>query len=148
TIKNATINSENIGIYAHGYISIEDTVINSKGRVLWACNHYEDDKAGLTTIKSGTYTGGSNNWGAITTCGGFVKIEGGDFVANDGAKLFQIHDNDPLSHRSTIVITGGTFNGVNFADLDEAEWNELCGPKTKATISEDGKTVTIGFSAE
>ena len=148
TIKNATINAEFMGIYARGTNVVENTVIASKGRVLWACNHNESGDFGLITIKSGTYTGGNDTWAAIVTCGSFVKIEGGDFAANEGTKLFQIHDNGSLSHRSTIVITGGTFNGVNFADLDEAEWNELCGPKTKATISEDGKTVTIGFSAE
>ena len=148
TIKNATINAEFMGIYARGTNVVENTVIASKGRVLWACNHNTSGDTGLITIKSGTYTGGNDTWAAIVTCGSFVKIEGGDFAANEGTKLFQIHDNGEISHRSTIVITGGTFNGVDFADIDEAEWNTLCGPKTKATISADGKTVTIGYSAE
>ena len=148
TVTNATINAEYIGLYADGFITIENTVINSKGRAIWACNHNGEGNEGLTTIKSGTYIGGNSSWATITTCGGFVEIEGGDFIANEGTKLFQILDNGELSHRSTVVITGGTFNGVDFADLDEAEWNALCGPNTKATISADGKTVTIGYSAE
>ena len=150
TVKNATINTEGMGIYARGTNVVENTVITSADRIVWACNHNtEEGTMGLITFKSGTYTGGSAKFAAIVTCGSFVKIEGGDFNANEGAKLFQIHNNDNggLSIRSTIVITGGTFNGVDFADLDEAEWNALCGKNTKATISEDGKTVTISFSA-
>ena len=146
TVKNATINTENIGIYSTGVNTLENTVINSKGRIVWACNHNTTGSFGLITFKSGSYTGGSAKWAAIVTCGSFVKIEGGDFTANEGTKLFQIYNNSELAQRSTIVITGGTFNGVAFADLDEAAWNALCGPNTKATISEDGLTVTIGFA--
>ena len=95
TIKNTTINTENIGIYSIGTIVVENTTINAKGRVVWACNHAENAAdAGLITIKSGKYTGGSSNWAAITTCGSFVKIEGGEFKTNEGAKFFQIHNND------------------------------------------------------
>ena len=148
TVKNATINTEGMGIYARGTNVVENTVITSADRIVWACNHNTaEGTMGLITFKSGTYTGGNETWAAIVTCGSFVKIEGGNFNANEGAKLFQIHNNSELAQRSTIVITGGTFNGVDFAELDEAEWNALCGKNTKATISEDGKTVTISFSA-
>ena len=148
TVKNATINTENIAFYANGNIVVENTVVNSKGRIIWACNHNTDENTGLITVKSGTYTGGSENWAAIVTCGSFVEIEGGNFTANDGANLFQIHNNSTLAQRSTITITGGTFNGVAFADV--TDWDALCGPNTKATVSEvEGvTTVTIGFSAE
>ena len=147
TVKNATINTEGMGIYARGTNVVENTVITSADRIVWACNHQTEGNLGLITFKSGTYTGGSATWAAIVTCGSFVKIEGGNFNANEGAKLFQIHNNDNggLSIRSTIVITGGTFNGIDFADV--TDWNALCGKNTKATISEDGKTVTISFSA-
>ena len=145
TVKNATINTEFIGIYARGNNVVENTTINSKDRIIWACNHNEDSNTGLITIKSGTYVGGSAKYGAITTCGSFVKIEGGNFTSNEGAALFNIHNNGTIAQRSTIVITGGTFNGVDFADLTEDQWNEFCSVTSKATISADGKTVTISF---
>ena len=149
TIKNATINAEFIGIYARGINVLDNTVITSKGRIIWACNHETNAAdAGKITINSGTYTGGSSQFGAITTCGSFVEINGGDFFANEGTKLFHIFNNGEIARRSTITITGGTFNGIPFADLDVTEWNALCGPTSKASISDDGKTVTIKFSVE
>ena len=146
TVTNAVINSEFIGIYARGRNVLENTTINSKDRIIWACNHNESGDTGLIKINSGTYTGGNSKWAAIVTCGSFVEITGGDFFTNNGAKLFQIHDNGAISHRSTIIITGGTFNGVEFSKITINQWNDLCGPKTKATISQDGKTVTISYS--
>ncbi len=148
TINNATVNAKFIGIYARGNTVVENTTITSDGRIVWACNHDTDESKGfgLITFKSGTYTGGNASWAAFVTCGSFIKIEGGTYTANDGAKLFQIHDNSELARRSTIVITGGTFNGKAFADISDAEWNAMCGPKTKAVVS--GDTVTICFSAQ
>ena len=41
-----------------------------------------------------------------------------------------------------IVITGGTFNGVDFKDV--TDWSALCaGNAHNVTVSADGKTVTI-----
>ena len=148
TIKNATIDSDFIGVYVGGSsnTTFENTTIETADRIIWACACGRSGERCVATIKSGTYKGGSSAHAALTTCGGHIKIEGGDFTSNEGAKLFKLHYNTADSVGASITITGGTFNGVDFKDIKtEAEWLALCNidderNAVKVTIT-DGKVV-------
>ena len=126
TIKNTSIISNSYGIetFYDGQITLENTTIeaNGNGIAVWACNYdhksYEGGKGhtgnASITIKSGNYSGcGVSQFALLTSCGGKIVIDGGDFTAPDG-KMFAAGVNGT---NNVIVINGGTFNGVAFENL-------------------------------
>ena len=69
-----------------------------------------------------------------------IIVEGGAFTA-PAKQMFYVADTN-----ANITITGGNFNGKSFADLVKGgadAWNAYCDNSCHATISADGKTVTI-----
>ena len=150
-VKDATFNSENLGVYSsgNGQVVLENTTINSKGRCVWSCNLvWVDEAAGTTahagttllTIKSGTYNGGNATWNPIVACGGNIVIEGGTFTNTNGGGIFTLQD---ASDSESIVVKGGTFNGVAFEELDTVdEWKALCAGDYNVVIADGVVTIT------
>ena len=148
SIKNATFNTSGMGIYVNGdsKVVLENTEIVSTERCVWSCNIEWTDETYTKTdhtgdaelvIKSGTYKGGSSKWNPIAACGGKIVIEGGEFEGVNG--IFTLQN---ASATESIVITGGTFNGVAFEELDTVEkWTALC--NAGVTVVIDNGTVTI-----
>ena len=128
--------------YGNGNMTLNDCEANSSDIALWLTNtivadgNTTYDGAATMTVNSGKYTSSTEEagWGAVSVYGGTINVKGGDFTSKDGHMFAVLHAN------GKIVITGGTFNGVAFADV--TDWNALCA-KGVARVSEDGKTVTI-----
>ena len=128
--------------YGNGNMTLNDCEANSSDIALWLTNTISKDGnntydgAATMTVNSGKYTSSVEDagWGAVSVYGGTINIKGGDFTSKDGHMFAVLHQN------GKIVITGGTFNGVDFANVKD--WNALCA-KGVARVSEDGKTVTI-----
>ena len=128
--------------YGNGNMTLNDCEATSSDIALWVTNtivadgNTTYDGAATMTVNSGKYVSTTEDagWGAVSVYGGTINVKGGDFTSKDGHMFAVLHAN------GKIVITGGTFNGVAFADV--TDWNALCASGTVA-VSADGKTVTI-----
>ena len=151
TVDNATFNAEDLAVYASGSATVvlKNTTINSKGRCVWSCNlEYTNEETGEVghvgqnnlIIESGTYTGGNNTYNPIVACGGKIEVKGGTFTNVNGGGIFTLRD---ASEYETIIVTGGTFNGVAFEELDTVdEWKALCNEGCTVVIANGVVTIT------
>ena len=148
TVNNATINSEGIGVYCggNGNVVLENVTINAAGRCVWAtalgANSTHANGTATTTIKSGTYNGGTgtfkDSYAAVTVVAysGDIVIEGGTFTTGSG-KLFQVMDTN-----GSITLKGGTFEGKTLSELGKAGIEAFCNGTFKVADNGDG-TFTI-----
>ena len=128
--------------YGNGNMTLNDCVVsNTNDFALWVTNTINTngtnsyDGTSTMTVNSGKYSSEVEGaYGTASVYGGTMNIKGGDFTSKEGHMFAVLHAN------GKIVITGGTFNGVAFADV--TDWNALCA-KGVARASDDGKTVTI-----
>jgi prepilin-type N-terminal cleavage/methylation domain-containing protein len=150
-IDGAVINAVSMGIYVNGDAKVElkdTTIISENGRCVWSCNLKWADEAQtktahngdcVLTIKSGKYVGGNAKWNPIAACGGQIVIEGGTFEGKNGG-IFTLQG---VSDTESIVVKGGTFNGVAFENIKtEAEWLALCNAGCSVTIADGVVTIT------
>ena len=110
TIKNATFNVYNtaVGVYAGSNVRLENCTMNLNWEGVFASNNGGQSFA---TIVSGNYHATTSNLLAIY--GGVITVEGGTFTCDNANKLFKIYS--PAGGK--IIIKGGSFNGIAFADL-------------------------------
>ena len=137
-VKDCTINAEIcINIGGTGSVTIEDVIATGTKSAVWVTWYTTD-----VTINGGKYvcTGTSDDSECIEVFGydSKITITDGDFKG--GNVLLRATGG---SGSSTIVITGGTFNGTPFAELDTMnEWKALCNEGVTITGIGTG-TVTI-----
>ena len=145
TLNNVKLTNSYFYSYGNGNVTLNNCVVEEADNIcIWVTNtiKHEDgtttyDGASTLTVKSGTYKSALTDagWGTVSVYGGTINIEGGEFSSADG-HMFGV------LYTGKIVITGGTFNGVDFEDV--TDWSALCAGTThKATVSDDGSTVTI-----
>ena len=145
TLNNVKLTNSYFYSYGNGNVTLNNCVVEEEDNIcIWVTNtiKHEDgtttyDGASTLTVKSGTYKSALTDagWGTVSVYGGTINIEGGEFSSADG-HMFGV------LYTGKIVITGGTFNGVDFEDV--TDWGALCAGTThKATVSDDGSTVTI-----
>ena len=149
TMEDVTVKSSKIGVetFLNGKLTLKNTTVASTGVCIWACNYDHEKFAGtgdhtgdsVVTVESGKYsrTAAAYDKAAIVSCGGDVVIKDGDFSSIDYIFVFG-------SNKSgEIVISGGTFNGVAFAELDTvAEWEALCYGNVNVAIANGTVTIT------
>ena len=126
--------------YGNGNMTLNDCEATSSDVAIWATNTIKDQGqigSSTMTVNSGKYvsTIDSDGWGTVSVLGATINIKGGEFTSADGHMFAVINQGN-----GKIVITGGTFNGVDFANVKD--WNALCAAGT-VEVSADGKTVTI-----
>ena len=142
----------NVAVYSFGNGNVElnkCTVNTDSSYAIWVTNtikhedgSYTYDGASTLTVNSGKYVAKDTDatYKLVSMLSGVINIKGGEFVSPDSV-LFYI--NSPAgSTGGKIVITDGTFNGVDFEELDTVdEWKALCNGDYNVVI-ENG-TVTI-----
>ena len=143
TVKNATFNSQGVSIYCgnNGQVVLENTTVNSTARCVWVTNwngvNHTDGTATIT-IESGSYKGGNATYSAISVYSGDVVINGGDFTSNEGIDhLFYV------MHTGSITISGGTFNGTAFADMEASDFAALCFNSAHKVVENGDGSITI-----
>ena len=142
SISNAVFNGEGMGVYSgnNAQVVLENVTINVADRCVWATNYNgsnHTDGTTVTTIKSGTYNGGSASFAPIAAYSGDIVIEGGTFTSNTGKFFYVGHD------LGSITIKGGTFGGKTLAELGKAGIEGLCQGAYTVTPNADGSfTIT------
>ncbi len=132
--------------YANGSVELNDCVVDTQESFgLWVTNtikvdgNWEYTGTSTLTINSGKYTahGTHDTYKLVSMLAGTINIKGGEFVSPD-TELFEIgHANGKL------VISGGTFNGVAFEELDTVEeWKALCNGDYNVVIADGVVTIT------
>ena len=144
-LNNVKLTNSYFYSYGNGSVTLTNCVVEEKDNVcIWVTNTithddgtYTYDGTSTMTVKSGKYTSKLTDagWGVVSVYGGTINIEGGEFSSADGHMFGVLHNN------GKIVVTGGTFNGVAFENIED--WSALCAGNLNVNISEDGKTVTI-----
>lgn len=138
--KNTTIRVDNKNVYN----------ANASNNYINSC--FMPSRGGTVIVESGNYYCNSYSVASFATSGGKLVISGGSFTADGNATMFNFYNKGTAAitygtvdgiTQHIVEITGGTFNGKNFADITtEAEWLELCG-LTVDEANAAGVTVTI-----
>ena len=144
-LNNVKVNGGYIYSVYNGQITLNNCEVYCGTDIaIWVTNTRKEngttyyDGTSTMTINSGKYESGvtAAGWGTVSVHDGTININGGEFISAEGHMFGIIGKTCPK-----IVITGGTFNGVAFADVED--WSALCAGNYNIEISADGKTVTI-----
>ena len=130
TVKDTVVTVANAmgAEIAGGTATFENVTFKNAGDGSWNDICVSATYGGTVTIKSGTYIGATKEgekFGAcvgVLTTGGTLNIEGGSF---EGSLMIYAPTSPEAEADSTIVITGGSFNGKAFADMTQADWEEV-----------------------
>lgn len=120
-LKNVTIDTPNantvVGAYDGSEVRLEDCNVSCDYDTFFASMN-----GGVSTIEvnGGTYRCAQNN--LFCVYGGIVILEDGTFSAGNAAKTFKFYNKTG----GKIVLKGGTYNGVAFADLTEDAIRGMC----------------------
>ena len=121
TLKNVTIDAPNannvLGTYSGSKVVLEDCKVTCEYLAVFASN---SGGTSSVTIKSGDYYAKLSN--LLCPYGTTLTVEGGTFTCGNTAKTFKFY-NVP---GSKLVLKGGTFNGVAFANLTEETIRGMC----------------------
>ena len=125
-----------------GTATFENVTFKNAGDGAWNDLCVAVSFGGTATIKSGTYiaaTAGSNKGYSVgVLSGGTLNIEGGTFEGN-----LYIGTQSDAEGDSVINITGGSFNGIAFADMTDADWNAIVTDDAAVITGVGTGTVTI-----
>jgi hypothetical protein len=113
---SAPIGNTMVGAYDGASVVLEDCTVDAVNHAVFSSSN---GGKSTITIKSGNYHTFANLLGAH---GGVVAVEGGTFNCDSANKVFKFYD----VVGSQFVITGGTFNGVAFENLDETTILGMC----------------------
>ena len=121
TMKNVTIDTPNannvIGAYDGSELRLEDCKVT--------CDYigvFASSSGGVSSVEiaGGTYYAKQTN--LLTVHGGVITVEDGTFTNGNPAKLLKFYN----VSGGKIVLKGGTFNGIAFANLTEDTIRGMC----------------------
>lgn len=143
TMKNVTINTPNannvIGSFAGSDLRLENCKISCDYIGVFASNN-----GGVSNVEiaGGTYNATRTN--LLSVYGGVITVEDGTFTTGVYEKLFNFYS----VPGSKIVLKGGTFNGVAFADLTETTIRGMCnlGNCNGITVTKTGGVWTLAVN--